>query len=287
GMLTGVLGIGPALTATIFIPDRHHFRGSYSGKDIIPLWRDAEATEPNLTAGLVDKMEEAYGFSLKPEDILAYAYALLATPAYVERYSEELTIPGPRLPLTKNLDLFKRSVALGRRLIWLHTYGERMVPDGHAQGVVPQGQARNTVAVPEDREQYPEAFSYNEANKTLTVGSGAFAPVIKSVWEFSVSGLEVVRSWLRYRMKAGAGKKSSPLNDIRPEHWTFSEELLELLWVLEATVAMFPGLEANLEAIVASDLFTEGELPKPTEEEKKPPAVLRRSPGQVDLNLEE
>jgi hypothetical protein len=65
-----------------------------------------------------------------------------------------------------------------------------------------------------------------------------FGPVAPEVWEFEISGLKAVQSWLGYRMKKRAGKKSSPLDDIRPERWTpkMTDELLELLWVLEATL---------------------------------------------------
>lgn len=33
-------------------------------------------------------------------------------------------------------------------------------------------------------------------------------------------------------------KKSSPLDDITPERWTFSDEVIELLTVLEKTVEL-------------------------------------------------
>ena len=52
----------------------------------------------------------------------------------------------------------------------------------------------------------------------------------------------VVQHWLDSRMKEPKGKKSSPLDDIRLERWTgdFTTELLELLWILEATIAEYP-----------------------------------------------
>ena len=50
-LLTGTVGGGPALTVSAYVPDLHYFCGR-GGKDIIPLWRDAAAQEPNLTAGL-------------------------------------------------------------------------------------------------------------------------------------------------------------------------------------------------------------------------------------------
>ena len=36
--------------------------------------------------------------------------------------------PGLRIPLTANPQLFCEAVQLGRRVIWLHTYGERRPP---------------------------------------------------------------------------------------------------------------------------------------------------------------
>jgi len=75
-------------------------------------------------------------------------------------------------------------------------------------------------------------------------------------------------------MKDGAGRSSSPLDEIRRERWTtaMSGELLELIWVLEATVEMFPELEQTLAAIVAGETFRADELPQPTADERKPPS---------------
>jgi hypothetical protein len=77
-------------------------------------------------------------------------------------------------------------------------------------------------------------------------------------------------------MKKRAGKKSSPLDDIRPDHWTarMSDDLLELLWVVEATLAMEPELEKALHKIVASPCFTAAELPTPKPDEMKAPEVV-------------
>lgn len=266
-LLTEVLGNGPSTVASWLIPDLHHFcnRGA---KDVIPLWRDAEATEPNITHGVLEVLTDTYRRDVTPEDLLAYTYALLASPEYVRRFWDELTIPGPRLPITKDASWFNRAVELGRRLIWLHTYGERLVPPGQKPGRVPPGQTKCMVGTPADPKNYPETFSYDAAGRKLHVGHGVFAPVGSEVWEFSVSGFEVVKSWLAYRMKKGTGKKSSPLDDIRPERWEFDEELLDLLWVLEHTVAMWPELGKVLDAIVADKLFVAKDFPEPTPVER-------------------
>ena len=44
---------GPLVVASAYIPDQHFFCGR-GGKDVIPLYRDREAREPNITAGLLD-----------------------------------------------------------------------------------------------------------------------------------------------------------------------------------------------------------------------------------------
>ena len=107
----------------------------------------------------------------------------------------------------------------------------------------------------------------------MQVGDGAFAPVAPDIYEFEVSGLKVVQSWLKYRMKHGAGRKSSPLDDIRPARWTsaFTTELLELLWVLEATVALYPEQEHLLTTVVEGACFQADDLPSVPDDMRKPP----------------
>jgi len=269
------LGAGPSLTCSAHIPDLDHFRGSYGAKAAIPLYRDAAATEPNILPDLLDLLGKAYNREVTPEDFLAYVYGLLAQPAFAARYSKELETRELRVPITKDTDLFDKMCNIGTRLLWLHTYGERFVPKGKRRGQIPRGQAKCVKAVPGDPDGYPESFDYNDTTQTLHVGEGEFAPVTREVYEFEVSGLKVVQSWLKYRMKKGAGRKSSPLDDIRPERWTgqFTTELLTLLWVLETTVEGYAEQAKLLKAIVAGPCFQADELPSVPDHMRKAPAA--------------
>ncbi len=275
-LLTQFLGSGPALTACALVPDLHHFSGR-GAKDAIPLYRTADASESNILPGLLDLLSAAYKREVTPEDFLAYIYGVLAQPAFTAQFENELETRELRVPITKDAMLFKKVRDIGARLLWLHTYGERFVPTQQTQGHVPPGAARCLKAVPSDIEGYPEAFDYNDVTETLRVGEGEFAPVAPEVYEFEVSGLKVVQSWLKYRMKKGAGRKLSPLDHIRPAHWTsqFTTELLELLWVLEATVAGYSEQESLLEAIVSGDCFQADELPPVPEGMRKSPSVRK------------
>ncbi len=126
--------------------------------------------------------------------------------------------------------------------------------------------------MPDTPEQYPETFYYEEKAQLLIVGSGEFKPVAPEIYYFEVSGLKVVQSWLGYRMKEGKGRKSSPLDDIRPECWTaqFTRELLELLWILEQTIEIYPQQTDLLEKVLESELIHEEELLPVSEDLRKP-----------------
>ncbi|MEB3160631.1 MAG: type ISP restriction/modification enzyme [Synechocystis sp.] len=266
-LLTKVLGLGTSASISAEIPDLDYFSGR-GAKDIIPLWRNPEATEANITQGVLGVINTTLNIDISAEDFFAYCYGILATPEYVKKFWHELETPGPRIPITQNADLFQEVVAIGKQLIWLHTYGERFVPEGKKAGRVPPGKARCKVGTPTTVESYPEEFSYDAKTQELKVGQGIFENVRPEVWEFSISGLEVVKSWLAYRMKKGAGKKSSPLDDIRPQNWQFDDELLDLLWVLDSTIDLYPELSTLFYTVLESSLFLASNFPQPTQLER-------------------
>ena len=162
GLLTGVPGGGPAAVGAAEIPDLDHFRGSFGAKHVIALWRDAAATQANVTRGLLERLGRAYDRPVQAEELFAYAHGVLAQPAYVARFWEELELPPPRLPITKDAELFSRVAEHGARLLYLHTYGERFGGPGE-DGSVPQGRARCTLPVPADR--YPANHTYDPQNE--------------------------------------------------------------------------------------------------------------------------
>jgi hypothetical protein len=87
-------------------------------------------------------------------------------------------------------------------------------------------------------------------------------------------------------MKDRSGKKSSPLDDIRPAAWTatLTQELLELLWVLEATISTQPEADALLAEIIAAPLFSAADFPTPTPAEREAPeATASASQGELTL----
>lgn len=278
-LLTKPLGRGPTLTSCAPMPDLDHFSGR-GAKDCIPLYRNARAAEANILPNVLELLRVTYNRKVTPEDFVAYVYGMLAQPAFTARHAKELESRELRVPITKDVGLFIKVRDVGARLLCLHTYGQRFVPKGNRPGNLPRGAARCVKAVPGDPDGYPDSFSYIDAARTLYVGDGEFHPVAPEIFEFEVSGLKVVQSWLKYRMKKGAGKKSSPLDDIRPDRWPsqFTTELLELVWVLEATVEGYPEQAQLLEDVIAGPCFRAEDLP-PVPDEARNHSLVARAKG--------
>lgn len=249
-MFTQALGDGPAVSVSVNVPDLHYFSGR-GAKDILPLYRDAAANQPNLHPHLLALLQTQFGHEVSPEDFAAYLYAILAQPAFTARFHDELETRELRVPLTADPALFERAIALGRELLYLHTYGERF-QDGQQW---PNPAVKNLKAVPGGH--LPEKFGYDAARQVITVDGGEFGPVLPQVWEYEVSGLKVVQSWLGYRMKKRKGKKSSPLDEITPREWDshYTSELLRLLNLLTRTLDLHPRQAALLDEILAGPLL--------------------------------
>jgi hypothetical protein len=173
---------------------------------------------------------------------------------------------GPRIPITKDPELFIRVAGIGRRFVWFQTGGERWVPAGVAAGVLPDFGIRVEAPIPRSAAQYPEDFSYDAATQSLHVGTGVIGGVTPQVWAYEQSRWQVVPRWLGYRMKVRAGRAgesgASPLDSIRPVTWTFTEDLLRLLRQVHGCVSLWDEMAEVLEEVTASDCFSREELPE-------------------------
>ena len=273
------LGAGPALGACALLPDLHHFPGS-GGKSVIPLYRNADATDANIAAKVLNVLERAYKRVVTPEDFAAYIYGALAHPAFTQRFWKELETRELRVPITKDAALFEEIRKIGARLLWLHTYGERCIPAGERRGQIPRGRASCAKAVPSAPDSYPSAFRYDAAGQTLHVGAGEFASVSPEVYDFRISGHSPVQFFVKRRLRNGGGRKSSPLDDIRPKSWTshFTEELLQLLWLLESALAAHPRQAELLDAALKEGCFSAKKL-LPTAKSRGPSQGLSDNAG--------
>lgn len=276
--MTKGVSAGPTVTVMPYVPDLHAFRGSFGGKDIIPLYRDREARQPNLARGLQKALGESIGIPQPPpEDIAAYVYTLLSATGYQQRFTEALKTPGPRVPMTADPSLWHEAVQLGRHLLWLHTWAERFVDADAGRG--PRLPRLDDIGWDTEVTRMPQSSKdivYDEAAQHLRIGDGVVTGVRPDVWRYSVSGMQVLPKWLGYRTAKGSGRAASsknPLDKIRPSAWpdAWNDELLDLLRLLTVTLDKQPAQADLLERICAGPLITSGELPQPTPAQRKPP----------------
>lgn len=142
---------------------------------------------------------------LTPEEIFYYAYAVFHSPTYRIRYAEQLKIDFPRLPITRDKELFKRLVALGNELVNLHLLGEN--PFDSSKTILDDSSKWNIKiggTVPANLEEWKVTdVCYDEKETRVYVNAGQyFEGVEKEVWEFMIGGYQVCEKWLKDRKKA-------------------------------------------------------------------------------------
>jgi len=260
---------GPALSFCANVPDLHHYKGSFGGRTF-PLWRDAAGVSSNVKPALLKHLGTVYGTAVSAEDVMAYIAALVAHPDFTSRFAENLRQPGLRVPITEDAGLFAEAAALGREVIWLHCYGERMANPGNGR---PSGPPRLPAAerptipsggeIPGAPEPLPEKMDYDASKNRLLVGKGYIDNVTKAVWDYEVSGKNVLRQWFSYRRRdrsrplIGDKRPPSPLDSIQPDHWLseYTKDLIDLLNVLGWVVKLEPKQKDLLDRIVAGPLL--------------------------------
>lgn len=247
---------GPGLVFSALITDMNSFRGSEGGR-AIPIYHP-DGT-PNVAPGLLTELSALLQQPVGVEDLAAYVAGVSAHPHYVETFAAELQNYANRVPITADIDMWDAAVAVGREVIWLHTYGER---GEHRAGLSRVIDMTDGVELPEYGTSVgvdmPEGVSYDEDTQTISLGAGRWHNVRPEVWDYTIGGTNVIGSWVGYRRKKPKGRKSSPLDDINITNWTtaLSREFSELLAVLTRLVMIEDEQRQLLDDVVAGELIT-------------------------------
>jgi hypothetical protein len=280
---------GPAATFTAEIPDAHHYKGKFWGR-VFPLWLDRRGTVSNMVPGLPEYLAERYMATITAEDLFAYLAAVLSHSGYASTFATDLTVPGLRVPLTANPQLFKRAVAIGKRVLWLHSYGQRFYDstDDRPRRAprLPRERAPRVLGgypIPGDADHMPDVLNYDPDKQELIVGSGRISNVTSRMREYDLSGVNVLNKWFGYRRKnrerpAIGDRRSSPLQKIQATAWRaeYTSELIDLLNVLGLLIELEPRQAELLQTILngplvsVDDLTAANVLPVPNEARTAP-----------------
>jgi hypothetical protein len=264
---------GPALTLSALVPDLHHYNGR--GGRVFPLWRDQKAIIPNLPPELIGFLIEKYESKVGAEDLVSYIAAVAAHPAFTARFQDDLSTPGLRIPLTADGDTFMEAAELGRTVIWLNTFGERMTDPKKGRPAQPPRLAAARMPripaggeIPQSASGMPDTIDYDIDKRRLLIGRGYVEHVDPLVWNYEVSGKRVLLHWFSYRKAnrerpiMGDRRPPSPLGEIQPDYWLaeYTTELINLLNVLGLLVDLEPSQSELLDKICAGPLISADEL---------------------------
>jgi hypothetical protein len=190
-----------------------------------------------------------------PEDIMCYIAGVAAHPAFLHRFRGDLSTPGLRIPLTADGALFSLVAKVGRRVIWLHTFGERMTDTKENRPAQPPRLPAQRAPIiplsgeiPQDASAMPDTINYDGEKNRLLIGRGYIDRVTPGMWNYEVSGKQVLSQWFSYRKAnrerplIGDRRPPSPLGDIQPDYWLaeYTTELINLLNVLGLLIDLEP-----------------------------------------------
>jgi hypothetical protein len=265
---------GPAVTFTGLIPDLDHYKGSFGGR-VFPLWRDRTATASNVSSGLLALLSQAYGGAVGADDVMAYIAAIAAHPGFIARFRNDFATPGIRIPLTADTSTFREAAELGRTVVWLHTFGERMADPKKGRPArpprLPHARMPRVPAageIPQDESAMPDEINYDAEKKRLLIGRGYVEHVEPDMWNYEVSGKQVLLQWFSYRKASrerpliGDRRRPSPLGEIQPHYWLseYTTELINLLNVLGLLIDLEPAQAKLLERVCAGPAISVGQL---------------------------
>lgn len=290
------LSNGPGLMFSALIPDMHHFNNR--GGRVFPL-RHPDGSS-NTAHGLLSVLSERLGQRVDEDELVAYIAGVVSHENYVLTFVDELQTPGIRVPLTADVVLWRRAAEVGRKIIWLQTYGARAddAAAGRAPDDVRAGLSHDlrplalepVVGIPL-RARYSDALQRIEFVNQAGAMCGAWGPVSRETYDYVVGGKRVVDSWLKYRNGKLTKTLQSDLDHVQVKSWpaAWTTEFSELLAVLTQLRELEETQAQLLRDILAAELLTTSALeaggvrwPTPAEMRRAKPS-LSASSEQLDV----
>ncbi|HOM66990.1 MAG TPA: N-6 DNA methylase [Brevefilum fermentans] len=189
--------------------------------------QDSNGKQTNILPQKLTKLMIEYDDSFSPENILYYIYAVLYSNIYRISYADFLNNDYPRIPFTKDPELFIAAASLGRRLANLHLLKS---PELDQPTVKYQGQGDDhTIGKP----------SYNEDEQRVYINkTHYFEGVPPAVWAYQIGGYQVLDKYLKDRR----GRK---MDD--PRHYIHIATALEKTIEIQAEIdALYPEVEEDV-----------------------------------------
>src|SRR5699024_2748749 len=152
--------------------------------------------KPNVCSEVVTVFSEKTGLSFSESldesenefdmmDLFDYAYGILNSPLYIEKYIELLKIEFPRIPIPSGNEMFLRIVSYGKQLRTLHLLEEDI---GNTLDIKFEGVGDNVVS---SRKLKAEGLFINRTQ--------LFTNVTEEIWDFCYGGYHGLQKWFKDR----------------------------------------------------------------------------------------
>lgn len=157
----------------------------------------------NISPEVLDKLQQSFGTSVSPEAIFGYVYAVLYATSFRSSYQEFLKRDFPRIPFTKNYELFQNLSTLGKKLTDLHLLKSEELGKsevkfyGKGDGSVNEVKFEDLSVVTQWEGEKPN--NKLEGGIIRVNSSQFFGSVSKKVWEYQIGGYQVLEKWLKDR----------------------------------------------------------------------------------------
>ena len=186
--------------------------------------------KPNIAPKVFEKLQSAYNKNPTPEQVLYYCYAILYSNTYRTKYAEFLKIDFPRIPFTKEYNLFIQAANLGEELAELHLLKHKALSNpsikyfGKSDG--------DTIEKP----------VYNEDEQRVYINENKyFNNIFPAVWQYHIGGYQVMEKYLKDR-------KGRQMDD--PAHYC------KMGTAIEKTIALQVKMDAVFGKIEEDNLFS-------------------------------
>ena len=184
-----------------------------------------EKRQPNISPELFAALSEVFKKAPTPEEILYYIYAVLYSSIYRTKYTEFLELDFPRVPFTKDYELFSKMAEYGQNLVDLHLLKSAEIDQPIAKF---QGKGDERV----------EKLRYDEKEKRAYINeSQYFEGITEEVWQYQIGGYQVCNKWLKDRKK-----RILPLDDIK-HYCKIVTTLQKTIEVQKAIDNIYPEVE--------------------------------------------
>lgn len=141
----------------------------------------------NIKTEIINKLSGLINKTISPEEIFYYIYAVLYSNIYRKKYNEFLKIDFPRIPFTKNVELFSEVAELGKELVNLHLLKSDKLENIAAKfSVIGDNRIKQR--------------KYNEKENWLYINEKQYFDGVKpEIWNYYIGGYQVLDKWLKDR----------------------------------------------------------------------------------------